>query len=130
LPEVPALVGEINQMLLNLIVNAAQAMRSQVEDTGEKGLIRVSTRMDGGWYEIRVADNGPGIPVDIQEDVFTPFFTTKDVGDGTGQGLAIARTVVVDKHQGKLELESIPGDGATFIIRLPVRAGANEPPPT
>jgi signal transduction histidine kinase len=121
LPPVPCLPGEFNQVILNLIVNAAHAIGDVVKKTeGARGTIRISTRLDGDWVEIRVSDTGAGIPEEIRHRIFEPFFTTKAVGKGTGQGLAIARSVVVDKHGGTLEFESEVGRGTTFIIRLPV----------
>lgn len=120
LPHVPALAGEINQVLLNLIVNASHAIGDAVAGTDATGVIRITTVRNGGAVELRVSDTGTGIPEEIQEHVFTPFFTTKDVGHGTGQGLAIARSVIVDKHDGTLDFESVPGAGTTFIVRLPL----------
>ena len=124
LPPVPCLPGEINQVILNLIVNAAHAIGDVVKEGGGKGTITVSTRLAGEWAEIRIRDTGTGIPEGIRERIFDPFFTTKEVGKGTGQGLAIARTVVTEKHGGSLTFESTVGTGTTFIIRLPVHANA------
>jgi len=121
LPPVCCLPGELNQVFLNLIVNAAHAIGDVVGDGAErKGKIVVSTRRDGDWVEVRIADTGPGIPEEIRERIFDPFFTTKEVGRGTGQGLAIAHNVVVDKHGGTVTFESKTGAGTTFIIRLPI----------
>jgi signal transduction histidine kinase len=123
LPPVQCLPGEFNQVILNLIVNAAHAIGDVVEPKeGEKGTIRISTRLDGDWVEIRISDTGTGIPEAIRHRIFDPFFTTKGVGKGTGQGLAIARSVVVDKHGGTVAFESEMGRGTTFIIRLPLNA--------
>lgn len=121
LPLVPCLVHEFNQVMLNLIVNACHAVSDVVGKTeGSKGSIKISTRPDGNWVEIRISDTGSGIPENIRHRIFDPFFTTKDVGKGTGQGLAIARSVVVDKHGGTIDFESEVGKGTTFIIRLPI----------
>jgi len=121
LPPVPCLPGEINQVLLNLIINAAHAIGEVVGDGSEgKGTITVSTRRDGEWAEIRVRDTGCGIPEAARDRVFQPFFTTKEVGKGTGQGLAIAHSVIVNKHGGTIAFETEVGKGTTFIIRLPV----------
>jgi signal transduction histidine kinase len=121
LPAVRCLPGEVNQMLLNLIVNAAHAIGDVVGTGGErKGTLTVTTRRVGNWAEIRVSDTGTGIPAKIRERVFDPFFTTKPVGKGTGQGLAIAHAVVVDKHGGQITLETEEGRGTTFIVRLPL----------
>lgn len=123
LPHIYCLPGELNQVFLNLIVNAAHAIGDVVGGGGEcKGKISVSTRRDGSWVEVRIADTGAGIPEEIREHIFDPFFTTKDIGRGTGQGLAIARNVVVDKHGGTISFESKTGAGTTFIIRLPIEA--------
>ncbi len=125
LPQVPCLSDEMGQVFLNLLVNAAHAIATQLGENpnGEKGCITISTRQVAGQVEVRLQDTGCGIPGDILSKVFDPFFTTKEVGKGTGQGLAIARDVVVTKHGGTLNVESEPGQGATFIIRLPVTSG-------
>jgi PAS domain S-box-containing protein len=118
LPPVYCLAGEINQVVLNLVVNAAHAIADAKQKLG-RGLIRVSTRLDGDFAEIRVQDNGTGIPKAIQDRVFDPFFTTKEIGKGSGQGLALARNVAVKKHGGSLTFETIEGQGTTFILRIP-----------
>jgi signal transduction histidine kinase len=120
LPPVLCNVGDVNQVILNLVVNASHAIQDAVGDSGEKGVIRVSTRTDGDEVVITVADNGAGIPDDVAPLVFDPFFTTKDVGRGTGQGLAIARTIVTERHGGSLTFTTVPGEGTTFEVRLPV----------
>jgi PAS domain S-box-containing protein len=120
LPLVSCLPGEFNQVILNLILNAAHAIADVVGKGGsEKGTIRVQTRNCPEWVEIRIQDTGAGIPEKVQGRIFDPFFTTKEVGQGTGQGLAIARSVVVDKHAGSIHFETEEGKGTTFIIRLP-----------
>ncbi|MGD8453914.1 MAG: cache domain-containing protein [Phycisphaerae bacterium] len=125
LPPVPCLLNEFNQVILNLIVNAAHAIKDVVGDGGHgKGTIAVSTRHDDGVAEIRVSDTGTGIPVEVRDKIFDPFFTTKEVGRGTGQGLAIAHRVV-QKHHGTLTFETEVGRGTTFIIRLPVEPGVS-----
>jgi len=120
LPPVPGIAGEFNQVILNLIVNAAHAIADVVKESGARGSIQIRTRCDGRFAEIRVSDTGCGIPVAIQQNIFDPFFTTKPVGKGTGQGLAIVHSVVVQRHRGAIALESEPGRGTTFTIRLPV----------
>lgn len=121
LPAFPCLVGDFNQVVLNLVINAAHAIAEVTPVAGwEKGTITVSTHRDGAWAEVRVSDTGAGIPESVREHIFTPFFTTKTVGKGTGQGLAIARSVVVDKHGGEISFESEVGRGTTFIVRLPM----------
>ncbi len=131
LPLVPCLVGDFNQVILNMIINAAHAIRHVVGDnTGEKGTITLTTRRDGDWAEIRLSDTGTGMPAEVRAKIFDPFFTTKDVGKGTGQGLAIARAVVVKKHGGRIDVESEVGQGTTFIIRLPIEPEPAEEPAT
>ncbi len=120
LPPVCCYAGEINQVVLNLIVNAAHAIGDVVKGTQDKGRIKVSTRVDGDSIEIAIGDSGKGIPVEVRARIFDPFFTTKEVGKGTGQGLAIAHTVIVDKHGGTLRFETEIGQGTTFFIRLPI----------
>jgi PAS domain S-box-containing protein len=120
LPPVYCLAGEINQAVLNLVVNAAHAIADARQNSG-KGLIKVSTRLDGEFAEIRVQDNGTGIPKAIRDRIFDPFFTTKEVGKGSGQGLSLARNVAVKKHGGSLTFETFEGRGTTFILRIPAR---------
>lgn len=121
LPPVRGLAGEINQVMLNLIVNAAHAISELQKPPDEKGRIHIRTGEDGGFAEIRVSDTGCGIPEANQSRIFDPFFTTKPVGKGTGQGLALAYAVIVKKHNGTIHVESKPGQGTTFIIRLPLQ---------
>ncbi|HET9864317.1 MAG TPA: ATP-binding protein [Steroidobacteraceae bacterium] len=126
IPPVNCYAGEINQVVLNLIVNAAHAIGDVVRGTDRKGKIRVATRVLGEQVEIAISDTGKGIPVEVRSRIFDPFFTTKEVGKGTGQGLAIARTVVVDKHGGTLHFETEVGKGTTFYIRLPIAGPASD----
>jgi signal transduction histidine kinase len=120
LPLVSCLPGEFNQVILNLIVNAAHAIADVVNKGGPKmGTITVQTRNCPEWAEIRIQDTGTGIPKKAQSRIYDPFFTTKEIGKGTGQGLAIARTVIVVKHGGSIHFETEEGKGTTFIIRLP-----------
>ncbi|HKW99844.1 MAG TPA: ATP-binding protein [Bryobacteraceae bacterium] len=120
LPVVRCLAGEFNQVILNLVVNAAHAVADVKTRGSAKGKISIQTRRDGDWAEIRIGDTGTGIPENVRAHIFTPFFTTKEVGRGTGQGLAIAHTVVVAKHGGTLDFETEVGKGTTFIVRLPI----------
>ncbi len=121
LPPVPCLPGEINQVLLNLIVNAAHAIADVVGDGANgKGRITITTRAIDGAVEIRIADTGTGIPEHARDRIFEPFFTTKEVGKGTGQGLAIARNIVVQQHGGSIRFETENGVGTTFVITLPL----------
>ncbi len=127
-PKLPPVVchpGELNQVILNLVVNAAHAIADVVDtNKGEKGIITATTKLCGEWAEIRIRDTGTGIPEKIRDRIFDPFFTTKPVGKGTGQGLAIAHSVVVDQHGGRLNFETEVGKGTEFVIRLPLN-----PPP-
>jgi len=120
LHEVLVVPGEFNQVILNLIVNAAHAIGEVSQEGGTRGRIRIETRRDGPWALISVSDTGPGIPEEIQARVFEPFFTTKAVGKGTGQGLAIVHAIIVEKHQGRIDIKSEPGEGTTFEIRIPL----------
>jgi two-component system, NtrC family, sensor kinase len=122
LPMVDCIPGEINQTILNLVVNAAHA----IAERGERapGLIRIVTRGDGEAVEIRISDTGAGIPVALRPRLFSPFFTTKPVGKGTGQGLFIAHNVIVRRHGGSIACDSEVGRGTVFTIRLPLRAPA------
>lgn len=119
LPMVEAFGGELNQVFLNLVVNAAHAIGEHCEELGR---IHVTTQAHCEHVEIRISDTGGGIPESIQQRVFDPFFTTKEVGKGTGQGLAIAHSVVVQKHDGAIRFDSRPGEGTTFTIELPIRS--------
>lgn len=121
LPLVPCLPGHFNQVILNIIINAAHAIGNVIdENAAQKGTITVSTARDNGWAEVRIQDTGSGIPEAHRSRIFDPFFTTKEVGRGTGQGLAISRSVIVEKHGGTLNFETTEGKGTTFIIRLPL----------
>ena len=128
LPLVPCYSDKLNQACLNLIINAAHAIADKAAKTSSGGLghIGVSTRRDGGWVEIRISDTGNGIPPAIQDRIFEPFFTTKEVGKGTGQGLTIAHDAVVKKHGGTISFITQPGEGTTFILRLPMITTASE----
>jgi signal transduction histidine kinase len=113
--------GELSQVLLNLVVNAAHAIEDVVRGTENKGTIRVASRLEDDAILVTVSDSGGGIPESIRERIFDPFFTTKDVGRGTGQGLAIARSAV-ERHGGRIWFESETGRGTTFVLRLPLDA--------
>ncbi|MFK5892589.1 MAG: PAS domain S-box protein [Pseudomonadota bacterium] len=120
LTSVPCYPGELNQVFLNIIVNAAHAIEQCKKDSDGMGEISISTQNLGESVEIRIADSGGGIPADVRKHIFEPFYTTKAVGKGTGQGLAIAYSVIVDKHNGSIEVESELGVGTTFVINLPL----------
>lgn len=121
MPPVPCLLGEFNQVILNIVVNAADAIDALRTGTEQRGLIRIETSHDDGHAEIRISDNGGGMPESVRQKIFDPFFTTKEVGKGTGQGLSICRDVVARKHQGEIHCESQQGVGTTFRIRLPLQ---------
>lgn len=123
LPPIRCLSGELNQVILELIANAAHAIGAVVgDDPATKGTIRVSTRRDGDWAEIRVSDTGTGIPEEIRPRIFDPFFTTREIGQGTGQGLTIVHSIVVGEQAGSIEFDTEMGKGTTFTIRLPLNA--------
>jgi len=122
LPAVACVAGELSQVFLNLIVNAADAIGDAIQDgASQKGTIWITSRRDGDFAEVRVRDSGTGIPPAVRSKIFDPFFTTKEVGKGTGQGLAISYAIVVQKHRGTIEFETALGAGTTFIIRLPIK---------
>jgi two-component system NtrC family sensor kinase len=118
---VPCYEGELKQVVLNMIVNAAQALGEQQARGGRDGLgrIRIRTCRAGDSVRIEISDNGPGMPPDVRQRVFEPFFTTKPVGVGTGQGLSLAHSVIVQKHGGTIDVISEPGAGTTFVVILP-----------
>lgn len=121
LTAVPCYRGEINQVILNIIVNAAHAIGDARGDDGAKGVITIGTRLVGDVAEIRIGDTGTGMTEEVRRRIFEPFFTTKGVGKGSGQGLAIAYAVVVERHGGDIEVDTVPGKGTTFILRLPMK---------
>ena len=123
----PCHLGEINQVILNLLVNAAHSIADVVKDTGNLGKLTVRSAVDGEHVEISISDTGMGIPEAVRDKIFDPFFTTKEVGKGTGQGLAIARSVVVNKHGGTLRFETECNKGTTFFIRLPIGVSSTVP---
>jgi two-component system NtrC family sensor kinase len=122
LPFVPVHPGELGQVVLNLVVNAAHAIadKATTDTPASRGTITITARIEGACAVISIADTGCGIPPDIQKKIFDPFFTTKAIGRGTGLGLSIARGIIVDKHGGELIVESVVGIGSVFHIRLPV----------
>jgi signal transduction histidine kinase len=119
LPELLCYPGDLNEVWTNLIENAVQAM-------GGQGTLTVRTmRASDGQVRIEICDDGPGIPNDLIDRIFTPFFTTKPVGEGTGLGLDLARRIIVEKHHGDIRVESKPGD-TRFIVCLPLQAPSPE----
>ncbi len=120
LPEITGNANQVQQVLLNLVINAQQAMK------GQPGQVTLSTRcIDADLVEIRVSDDGPGIPKDIQKKIFDPFFTTKSAGSGTGLGLSVTYGIIKD-HQGEVTVESDTGQGTTFIIKFPVKKAVED----
>lgn len=124
IPHVQCHGGEVNQVFLNLIVNAAHAIAEKNGESGARGRIRIKSESDGTHVTISVEDDGAGIPESIAHKIFEPFFTTKSVGKGTGQGLSISRNVIVQKHGGELTFSSVPGVGTTFRVRIPIAPSA------
>ncbi|MBN2021814.1 MAG: CHASE domain-containing protein [Pirellulales bacterium] len=121
LPSVPCERTEIQQVVLNLLRNGAYAMADGTRD-GQPPCFVVRTSRDGDMARIEIEDNGPGMSDDVRRRAFEPFFTTKGVGEGTGLGLSVSYFIVTENHHGSMHVESAPGGGATFVIRLPLRA--------
>ncbi|SDK93119.1 PAS domain S-box-containing protein [Maridesulfovibrio ferrireducens] len=120
LPPVPCVVDQIHQVIINLIVNAVHAIVPKLKSGEfEKGVITLGTSFDDSWIMLTCSDNGTGIPEKVRDLIFNPFFTTKEIGKGTGQGLTIARTLVVKNHGGELTFETEEGKGTTFTVLLP-----------
>lgn len=120
LPEVYCFPGDLNEVILNLIVNAAHAIATKFEPLGKKGVIFIQTYFKNSAVVIEIQDNGSGIPEKIKSRVYDPFFTTKVVGKGTGQGLYLSHQIIEKKHQGRLSFDSQEGEGTTFKIELPM----------
>ena len=120
IPRVTCYAGDVNQVILNIVVNAAHAISEKVDGTSERGQINIRTSQVSGGVEISISDTGKGIPMAVRERIFDPFFTTKAVGKGTGQGLALARGVIVERHHGSITFDTEIGKGTTFFIRLPI----------
>jgi signal transduction histidine kinase len=124
IPLLPARGGQINQVLLNLLLNSVHAIRSK--GPAQTGRIRIRTYLKDDYVFGEIEDNGTGIPQENIDRIFQPFFTTKPVGEGTGLGLSIAYDIIVNKHRGDLRVESVPGEGTKFIFRLPVMRRTDE----
>jgi len=120
IPPVVCLLADLNQVFLNLIINAAHAIGDKNKGTDQRGKIIVRTKVEADHVVVAISDTGRGIPTEIRERIFEPFFTTKEVGRGSGQGLPISRSVVVDRHGGTLTFETEVGSGTTFFVRLPI----------
>lgn len=127
LPMVYCQIDEINQVILNMIVNAAQSIQEKIPPgSEEKGKITIRTCHEDDKINILISDTGNGIPEEIRQRIFEPFFTTKGVGKGTGQGLSMAHNIIVNKHQGRIMIDSIVGKGTTFTIELPINPPQKE----
>jgi signal transduction histidine kinase len=126
IPTVHCHAGDVNQVVLNLLLNAAHAIGDLVAGTNNKGRITVRTRAISDYVEISISDTGDGIPESVRSRIFEPFVTTKEIGRGAGQGLALSRGIVVEKLKGSLHFETETGKGTTFYIRLPVSETATE----
>ncbi len=121
LPKVMCNPGELNQVFLNLIINASHSIaKVRGEQPDKKGTIIIRTQNKGEWARITIKDSGSGIPKEIHDKIFDPFFTTKDVGKGTGQGLAVSHSIIVERHKGNIFFETEKEKGTTFIIELPI----------
>jgi PAS domain S-box-containing protein len=127
LPVVTCNIGELNQVFLNLVINSAQAISEQVDGSADRGQIAIATRVEADDAVIEISDNGPGIPPELQDRIYEPFFTTKEIGQGSGQGLALARATM-EQHSGSIECTSTPGEGTTFTLRIPLNSAASELP--
>lgn len=126
LPDIMAFEGELKQVILNLIINSSHAIKEENKRKNrDLGLISIKTSFDDNYVHIFIKDNGGGIPEKIHKKIFNPFFTTKDVGVGTGQGLAISKNIIEKKHKGSISFKSHEGVGTTFLIKLP-RGDKNE----
>jgi len=128
LPLVECYPGQLNQVLMNIVVNAIDALEetkahcTYQEKKDHPDQITISTSViDSQWVQIAIADNGVGIPQDVQQRIFNPFFTTKPIGKGTGMGMSISYQIITEKHGGKLECFSTPGEGSEFAIQIPIR---------
>lgn len=122
IPAIPCFLSDLNQVFLNLLVNAAHAIGDAIGQSGQHGTISVRTYVENNNVVVAIRDTGTGIPLAVQSKIFEPFFTTKPVGKGTGQGLALARSVVVEQHGGTITFETEMGKGTTFFVRLPLTA--------
>lgn len=122
MPPVTCRRAEVNQVIMHLIQNAAEALEAKLgKNPEEKGMMKISTRSDRNWAEFCISDAGCGIPEEIRPKIFESGFTTKDEGKHPGQGLALCKSVVEEKHGGIVRFESVPGTGTIFIIRLPYK---------
>jgi signal transduction histidine kinase len=120
LPKIWCFPGLVNQALFNLLSNSLDAIRSRIAKKEiKRGEITLKTRVLGDRVELTFSDNGGGIPHKFLTQIFQPFFTTKAPGEGTGQGLALVKTLIEEKHQGKVEVDNL-NEGAQFRFLLPI----------
>ena len=128
LPSVMCYQGAVGQVVLSLLVNSAHAVGKSREATGQRGLITIKTWVDGNQACVSVTDTGTGIPPDVLPHIFEPFFTTKPLGQGTGQGLAMAWVTIVERHRGHIEVATSE-TGTTFVLGLPIAERRDEREP-
>jgi signal transduction histidine kinase len=128
---VDAVPGDLSRVFINVLTNACYAVAQKKKKLGAAFTPRLEIRTKGlrERVEVRIADNGPGIPPEILDKIFLPFFTTKPPGEGTGLGLSLSHDIIVNGHRGAIEVESQPGEGTVFIISLPREAPASHPKP-
>ncbi|MEG4118070.1 PAS domain S-box protein [Microcoleus sp. N9_B4] len=122
LPLVECYAGLLNQVFMNIIANAIDVLQEPLENPG---IIRISTEVEGSLAVIRIADNGAGITDQVKQRIFDPFYTTKPIGSGTGMGLAISHSIIVEKHKGEIKCFSVVGKGTEFIIEIPIKSTEN-----
>ena len=122
LPLVECYAGLLNQVFMNIIANAIDVLQQPLENPG---IIRIRTEVEGTLVVIRIADNGAGITDQVKQRIFDPFYTTKPIGSGTGMGLAISHSIIVEKHKGEIKCLSVVGKGTEFIIEIPIKATEN-----
>jgi signal transduction histidine kinase len=126
LPLVECCAGQLNQVFMNILTNAIDALEEAIEDsrdgevTPQQIMIRTSV-VDAAWAQVAIADNGPGIPQSLQPRIFDPFFTTKPVGKGTGLGMSISYQIITKNHSGRLKCFSTRGKGTEFVVQIPMR---------
>lgn len=128
LPTVECYAGQLNQVFMNILVNSIDALEEISRSKPNQNSLRISIQtslVDNSWVRIAIADNGVGIPENVQKRIFDPFFTTKPIGKGTGMGMSISYQIITEKHYGKLECFSHPGEGTEFVIQIPVQQKAH-----
>lgn len=118
LPLVECYAGQLNQVFMNIIANAIDAVEEQKSNPG---IIRIRTEVEGTFVAIAISDNGTGMTDQVKQRIFDPFFTTKAIGSGTGMGLAISHSIIVEKHKGEIKCFSVVGKGTEFIIEIPIK---------